>query len=128
MQPVLLAYNLTGEKANKVRFICMMLKVRFRPVNAEEAPLAVGALAGVKELPEPEGAAEPVTDEMLVMAHFGDQLFDRFLNSLRAGGIPPIPLKAILTPTNARWTSAALYEELKREREAVRQQLANKNK
>jgi len=126
MQPVLLAYNITGEKLNKIRFICMMLKVRLRPVTAEDAHLSVGALAGVKDGPAPEGSTEPVSDEMLVMAHFNEQTFERFLNSLRAGGIPPIPLKAILTPTNAGWTGAALCEELKREREAVRQQLQKK--
>ena len=126
MQPVLLSYNLTGEKANKVRFICMMLKVRFKEVAADAAELAVGDLAGVKDLGAPEGAQEPVTDEMLVMCHFNEQLFDRFLNSLRAGGIPPIPLKAVLTPTNAKWTSFALCEELKREREEVRKQLQKK--
>ena len=126
MGPVLLAYNLTDEKLNKIRFICMMLKIRFHPVAAEEANQSVGALAGVKDLPAPEGEQAPVTDEMLVMAHFDEQLFNRFLDSLRAGRIPPIPLKAILTPTNARWTSAALCAELKREREAVRQQLQNK--
>lgn len=125
MQPVLLTFSLDEAKAAKIRMLCMMLKIRFRPVNEEEAALPIGLLAGVKAPLQPQGPADPVQDEMLVMAHFDENLFNRFLDGLRAA-LPPIPLKAVLTPTNASWTGAELVEELKREREAIRQKLQKK--
>ena len=49
---------------------------------------------------------------MLVFVDFSNGLLDRFLTALRRAKVPPIPLKAVLTPTNARWTSGKLREEL----------------
>lgn len=122
MQPMLLCYHLEGEKLSKIRFVCMMLKIRFRAVAPQEEDWPVGRLAGM-EIKEaaPLAEAAPWRDEMLVLCGFDDGLLNRFLNSLRGGKIPPVSLKAVLTPTNAAWSGGALCRELKREREAIQQ-------
>ena len=37
---------------------------------------------------------------------------DRILRALRVPGVPPLPLKASMTPTNSTWTLQKLYEEV----------------
>lgn len=56
-------------------------------------------------------------EEMLVMGGLSQaQVFD-FLQFLRDRHLPPVRLKAMLTPINMGWNSLQLYEELKKESE-----------
>ena len=56
-------------------------------------------------------------EEMLVMGGLSqNQVFD-FLQFLRDRHLPPVKLKAMLTPINMGWTSLQLYQELKKEYE-----------
>ena len=61
---------------------------------------------------------EPLRERMMVFAGFPGDEFDSLLASLKAGKVGVGALKAVLTPTNAGWTSRELYRELVREREA----------
>mgnify|MGYP007077069941 CR=1 FL=1 len=45
-QPVLLCYNLTGEKMQKIRLAAMRLKIRVRPVEKAEYAQTIAALCG----------------------------------------------------------------------------------
>ena len=47
---------------------------------------------------------------------------DRILRALRAPGVPPLPLKASMTPTNATWTLQKLYEEVSSEHQLMHEQ------
>jgi len=38
-------------------------------------------------------------------------------------GLPSIPLKAVLTPSNMKWTAVQLHNELKNEHEAFRRSI-----
>ena len=40
---------------------------------------------------------------------------DAFLQAMREAGMPPIGLKAVLTPVNVLWNSTDLHSELARE-------------
>ena len=42
------------------------------------------------------------------------------LNTMRRTEFPPVLLKAVLTPTNRTWDSRQLWQELRREHEAMR--------
>ena len=57
---------------------------------------------------------------MLVMCNLDEPRFKAFLAALRSTGMPSIPLKAVLTPTNVAWNAFQLHEELSREHEAMR--------
>ncbi|MFR2020926.1 MAG: hypothetical protein ACLS6G_10695 [Christensenellales bacterium] len=47
-QPVLLCYNLTGEKMQKIRLAAMRLKIRVRPVEKAEYAQTIAALCGAE--------------------------------------------------------------------------------
>lgn len=68
------------------------------------------------ELPLQEDAPG---EAMAVFCNVSQQQLDRALAALR--GLP-VPLKAVMTPTNRTWSLLELYRELCREREAIRQQ------
>ena len=116
-QPVLLTYNLRGERAAKIRMVAMRFRVRLRAVEKREYARPLGEL--VESGPEGDWAGEAFDEEMLVMAHFPSPLLQAFLQGLRRAGVRPVALKAVLTPTNAGWDSRALHAELCKEREAL---------
>ena len=117
--PVVLMYNLRGERGAHIRVICLKLRLRVREVRNEETGQPVGALAGLMS-PRRDAAPEPFSDEMLVFVNFDRPLLDRFLQELRAAHIPGVALKAVLTPTNMHWSSGQLHAEIAREHEALR--------
>lgn len=116
--PTVLLYNLETEKGRKIKLLCLTLKLRARSVAPEEYGLSLsGLLKGEKP---PEGSAGGgFQDEMLVMANLSGAQADRFLQGFRRKKIPPVGLKAVLTPTNAEWDSARLHDELRLEHEAM---------
>ena len=118
-QPVLLMYNLSGERARAISMAAMRLKIRVRRVEPEEYGLPLAILCGL-EAEAPEAVqVQPFEDEMLVMALFPAGMMNAFLQAMRRMGVAPVALKAVLTPTNAAWDSVRLHEELSREREAI---------
>ncbi|MBE5808484.1 MAG: DUF3783 domain-containing protein [Clostridiales bacterium] len=117
--PVILLYNLHGERGMHIRMIALKLKLRMREVHPDEIGQPVGALAGL--LPaHPHAEPTPFDDEMIVFVNFDRALLDRFLQEMRAARLPGVALKAVLTPTNMHWTSGQLHDEISREHEAMR--------
>lgn len=55
-------------------------------------------------------------EEMLVMFGFRDRMLGDLLRFFRERNLPPVSLKAMVTPTNVQWSAAQLQEELKKER------------
>ena len=115
--PVLLIYNLRGERAARTRLVAMRFRARVREVERREYARPLAEL--VETGPEGDWEGEAFDEEMLVMANFPAPLVQAFLQGLRRAGVRPGGLKAVLTPTNAQRDSRALYEELCKEREAV---------
>ena len=118
-QPVLLCYNLTGEKMQKIRLAAMRLKIRVRPVEKVEYAQTIAALCGAEDAREAAYTGAGFEDEMLVMANFPAGMMNTFLGLFRRMGIAPVALKAMLTPTNAAWDSEKLHEELAGEHRAM---------
>lgn len=124
MTPTVLFYNLNNEKGRKLKLICLKLKIRIKQVAPEQYLQPIGALAGIKdfqisdELFDGNGFSE----EMLVMKDFDNRLLDQFLAEFKRNNLKRVNLKAILTPENISWTSLKLYEELKKEHEAIAKQ------
>ena len=116
--PLVLLYNLDSPKGAKIRRMCLPLGLRTRLVQPEEYGLPLGELAD-GAVPETPWTGEQFADEMLLLVNCTGPLLDRFLQGFRRNKIPPVALKAVLSPTNRSWDSAALHSELLREREAI---------
>lgn len=118
--PMVLLYNLNNEKGGKIRRMCLPLGLRSRLVEPAEYGLTLSQLVE-GQTPETPWAGECFSDELLLVVNCPGPLLDRFLQGFRRNKIPPVGLKAVLTPTNSGWTSLELREELAKEREAIRQ-------
>ncbi len=112
-----LMYNCSGPEYSKLRQILAMLRLRMRPVGPERYQVAIGQLAEGQG--EDGEAVQPIPEAMLVFCGMNQALLNQVLEVIRVANLPPIPLKAVLTPSNREWTTLQLYEELKREREAI---------
>ena len=118
-QPVLLCYNLSGEKMQKIRLAAMRLRIRIRPVEKNEYAQTIAALCGLEKKTDAAYAGAGFEDEMLVMANFPAGMMNTFLGLFRRMGIAPVALKAMLTPTNAAWNSEKLHAEIAGEHQAM---------
>ena len=118
--PMVLLYNLDNPKGAKIRRMALPLGLRTRLVAPEQYGLTLAALTEGEE-PESPWAGEGFEEEMLLLVNCPGPLLDRFLQGFRRNKIPPVALKAVLTPTNRAWTSLQLREELAKERAAIAQ-------
>lgn len=114
--PTVLAFNLNDAALSALRGPCQAMGLRLKPVPRDGFSLPIGAMAGlaVRAVSGPLISAG-FDDPMLVMCGLDEQALNGFLLALRALPLPPIPLKAVLTPTNAAWSALALRDELARE-------------
>ena len=115
---LVLLYNISQSRLQKLGFVLMKAGAKARTVKKEEYGQSLGFLAGIEGFEEaPDLAFEDFSDEMLVLCGLSDRQTGVLLPALRKAGVI-IPLKAALTETNAEWSSGKLHEELLREREA----------
>ena len=119
-----LMYNCDGEQWAKLRQIFLMLRVRIRPVEADQYGLTLENLLGRSEEKAP--VEEEFSDPMLVFCNLPHEKLDHLLTAMGRAGLPRIALKAMLTPTNRTWTSQQLWTELRREHEAMQAQRQQK--
>lgn len=117
--PIVYLYNLDTDKGRKIKALCLLLKIRVRPVNKEEYGLKLAVLTGKEAPAAPSGEVQDFDDEMILMVNFTSAMVNSFLQEFRKKGIKPVALKAILTESNAHWNSAQLHTELLREHEAM---------
>lgn len=118
ISPTLLLYNLSGDKLTAIKRLCLKLRIRIRVVQPDAFGQSIGAVAGL--CPADDAAeAEQFDAQMLVMAGFTNALLDRFLAGYRRDRIEPVPLKAVLTPSNQAWSGAALCRALQEEHAAM---------
>ena len=119
-----LMYNCDGEQWAKLRQIFLMLRVRIRPVEADQYGLTLEELLDRSEEKAP--VEEEFSDPMLVFCNLPHEKLDHLLTAMGRAGLPRIALKAMLTPTNRTWTSQQLWTELRREHEAMQAQRQQK--
>jgi hypothetical protein len=119
--PVILTFNIQPEKLGKLRMLCARVKARLISADAGSALSLGDIIAGAQNSGPSGGAtadAPAFTDEVLVMSGLSGTQINMFLQGFKRFGIPPVPLKAMLTATNAEWTPSQLHCELSAEREA----------
>lgn len=116
--PTLLLFNIAPQKRAALQVIALRCGCRLQAVPTERHGATLAQiLSGEEGAAAPE---EPFTEELLVLAGVNQRQLDTVLSELRRRKAH-IPLKAVLTPTNAAWTPGELYAELCAEREAIRQ-------
>ena len=121
----ILMYNLSGPEFSKLRQIFAMLRRRMRVVEPDRYPIALSDLAAGRG--EGGEMSEALPEAMLVFCGLNNALLNQVLEVIRLAKLPPIPLKAVLTASNQEWDTHQLYEELKKEREAIAAQKAEKD-
>lgn len=123
MKPTILLYNFNDPKRKAaVAGFCARNGIRAKAVKKQDygKPLAeilglAPALSSASEEIRPEAEApSDFEEEMLVMCELGTKT-NPLLTYLRRERVI-VPLKAMLTPVNQRWSSLELYGEISEER------------
>lgn len=119
---MVLYYNPESSKnGNKIKGVLVRMGVRIKNVTPQQIMQQVGYLVGMDGFVEKE-ASEPlpiIEEAMLIMKDFSSRRIDELLMGLRKAGVPRIQLKAVINDYNKHWTFFELYEELKKENEAM---------
>lgn len=118
MHPLLLCIHMEKERFLRLSFVALSLGVRVKRAEENQLGQPLAALCGLQE-PLPAAPQAQVGEEMLVLAFFDDALIDRFLQAMRASGLAPVRLKAVLTPVNSAWHCGQLYAALSGEAAAL---------
>ena len=114
-----LLYNCGGDEFKTLRALLMMLRVRVRMVEPSRYHLTLEQVAAGKGEEDPKQQAD-IPEAMMVCCDLGPGRLDQLLNTMHRTEFPPVLLKAVLTPTNRTWDSRQLWQELRREHEAMR--------
>ena len=114
----------TPEKSEADRLVkSVMIRrgIRIRNIGPEQTMEKTGVLAGLSESQETteilreetaSGGLPVIPEKMLVFCGFGRQKMEELLFQLRRAGAPAIPMKAVLTEQNSKWSLYELYQEL----------------
>lgn len=104
--------------SKKINQIAVKLKIRCTLIPPTQYNQTLEAIVSGKSSPLSAPPAGPLpTESLLLMCDFSDKRMDRLLFSLRQASIS-IDFKAMLTPTNKKWTVLQLLLELHREKAA----------
>ena len=117
---LVLLYNIRDDaKRQRIGLAARKLGIAARSVRTEDFGHPLGFLLGLEGFSPAEEAAEPFSEEMLLMHGLSSAQFSGFLEALRRNRTP-VALKAVATEHNVRWSSCALCRELRLEHEAMR--------
>ena len=119
MRAELLAFNPDPGRLGRLRFIGMRLGIPVKVFPVSQWGLTMGELWQTAPEADEAPAEPPFPEEMLVMCGFSRAQVNSLLAAMKQAHLPPVDLKAILTPTNSGWTPLQLRNELRREHEAM---------
>ncbi len=118
-KPLILCYALPEQDRVALARFAKRYGAAVKDVKPAAYSLPIAAVVGGLEAP-PSALAAELPEPMLIFANFPEVMLDVFLDALRASDLRRVPLKAVVTATNAAWRADELYRELCRERAAVR--------
>lgn len=115
-QAHILLFRVEPIKAGRIEGLCKKLGIGVSKIAPAMYSQKLGYLAGIPGFPKEE---KPYTGpelpaEMMVFSGISDRL-DQFLAEYKQAAIPPIGLKAVITPHNIFWSAEDLYQELFKE-------------
>ena len=127
MEKVLYYKPEKNEDTVKLTGVFIRMGIRMKNIEPEQFDETVGYLAGIKGFEaKKKSHADVLTEndiiipeEVLVLQDFTRQRIDMLLREIKKTGRPKVDLKAVITPKNVSWTFYKLYEEIKREHEAM---------
>ena len=122
MKETILLFNPPAkEKLLKIEMALFPLHVRLKKISPEQYNQPLGVLAGIKDMTPVEGvySGGELPGTLFVFCFLEGNRLDQALAALRRCGAGPFPYKAVLTPTNSRWTAPDCFEEIRREHEAM---------
>jgi hypothetical protein len=117
-QPTVLLYQIADPgRAARIRAWLDRTGIRAVEVAPTELHHSLGALLELPGFARESGLwmGEALAQEMLVMFAFRGTMLSDFLRFFREEGLPPVALKAMVTPTNVNWSSLELFEALRQE-------------
>lgn len=115
--PKLLMYNIEKRKSIELKNLCRKLNISYSDVDKSDYGLTLESLLGLSEN-NSKGEGEDFNEEMLLLADFGEGIFNLFLSLLRKKKCT-VSLKAVLTDTNRKFTSYELFNEISAEHQAM---------
>ncbi len=118
-KPLILCYALPNSDCAELKRFAKRYGTTVRRVPPSSYSLPLAAVASGMEGPV-IALANELPEPMLIFANFPEAMLEVFLDALRTSSVRKIPLKAVITATNAAWKADELYRELCRERTAVR--------
>lgn len=113
----ILLFNIDPGKAALIKSLCGGMGIQPVAIYKNQYGEKIGALAGIKGFVPTMAvySGEDITAEMMVFCGLSSDELDEFLQKYRDAKIPPIGLKATVTPHNISWSAAELYRELTQE-------------
>lgn len=118
MREMILFINFKDKKRlRQIQTILLTRKILMKQINKEDYSQPLGALVGIKELYKENEIykGEELEKEMMVFVNVSDSTLNYLLQTMRKKGISKVDYKAVLTPTNIKWTIPELYAELAKE-------------
>lgn len=103
----------------RARAALLPLRHRLRAAAPDQTGQQVGFLLGRKDFFRTEGDAPAVTDPILILDGLTGPQLDGVLRALAKAKVPRTVFKAVATADNVGWTLFELWQELKKEREAL---------
>lgn len=125
-QPSALLYNFNDpDRLRLIRRYLNRQKIKTRVVITPEFLHPLGYLFDIPgfQASSQFNLGANFSDEMLVLKDFSSEQMDGFLAFFQESQIPPVALKAMLTPVTQHWSSVQLHDELAKEHK-----LMHKNK
>ncbi|MDY3918507.1 MAG: DUF3783 domain-containing protein [Candidatus Limivivens sp.] len=120
---MILTYELSRQERRQLEALAREFSILLKPVAPSQYRQSLGFLCkitGMKPTPSSPAAIQAFPEPVLVFSGLDDALLDAFLGRCREESCLASCLKAVLTPVNIFWNSIQLYEELTRERNAIK--------
>ena len=117
-EKLIAAYGLDEQKLTALSLFCDREDIRLRLVCRGEEDKTAGELCRPAAS---DNTARGQAGECLIFAGFGREELSRTVDALRRENIR-VPLKAVLTPSNAGWPLRGLLAELAKEHEYMSSQ------
>lgn len=119
----ILLFHVEPLKAAHIENLCKNLSIRTSRIKLPDYSQKLAYLAGIPGFPREntDYTGPEFPSEMMVFANMADML-DCFLSEYKKASIPPIGLKAVITPHNIFWTAEDLHKELFKEHQFFQKQ------
>ena len=116
-QSKILLFNMNKDRQLSIEKLCRSLSIKTSYIKPAFYSQSLGYLAGIQGFPRSASSynGPGLETEMLIFSGMDSELTDRFLQAFKDNGLPPVSLKAIVTPANIFWTPIKLYTELTKE-------------